>query len=92
MLRYVRCDRRLDLCGLHLHPVVEQTVEEQAKPIAARVWALEVDADRVHAVNLLVRLGLAAANRDDEDEQLGMLLDRAVEVDELENLIISVEA
>ncbi len=81
----VRRDGRRDLRLGHLHPVVEEPVEQEAKTIAPRVRALEVDLPRVHAVDLLVRLGLAVADRDDEHEQFGVLLgDLGEELDEVE--------
>jgi hypothetical protein len=85
VLRDVLLDGGLDLRRLHVHPVVEETVQQEAKAVAARVRPLEVDLARVHAVNLLVRLGLAVADRDDEHEQFGVLLgDLGEELDEVE--------
>jgi len=78
-------DGGFDLRRLHVHPVVEEAVQEQAKPISARVRAFEVDLAWVDAVDLLVGLRLAVANRDNEHEQLGVFLsDLREKLDEVE--------
>ena len=85
VFRQVSGDRPGDLRIWHLHPVVEESVEKQSQPIAPRVRSLEVDLARVHAMNLLVRLRLAVPNRDDEDEEVRMLLrDLRQQLDEVE--------
>jgi len=64
----------LHLGRIHLGPVLEQAVQQQLPAIPAGVGALEVDLDGGHPVDLLVGLGLAVADRDHQEEALGVHL------------------
>ncbi len=78
-------DEAGDIRRRHIHPILENAVEQQTLAVFLRLHTLEIHKDGIDAVDLLIRLRLIVANGNEQHEQVGMVVgDFRQELDEIE--------